>query len=143
MGGQVYLKVSPWKGILRFVKKGKLSPRYIGPYEILERIGTLAYRLDLPPKLSRIHNVFHICMLRKYVPHHFHVIRPEPIELQPDLTYAAEPIQILSKEVKQLRSKRVPLVKVLWPNQHREEATWKREDEMREKYPYLFDTEPY
>ena len=143
MGDQVYLKVSPWKGILRFGKKEKLSPRYIGPYEIIERVGTLAYKLDLPPELSRIHNVFHICMLRKYVPHHSHVIRPEPVEIQSDLTYAAEPVQILSREVKQLRSKRIPLVKVLWPNQHREEATWEREDEMKEKYPYLFDSETY
>ena len=143
VGDQVYLKVSPWKEILRFGKKGKLSPRYIGPYEIIERVGTLAYRLDLPPELSRIHNVFHICMLRKYVPHHSHVIRPEPVEIQPDLTYAAEPVQILSREVKQLRSKRIPLVKVLWPNQHREEVTWEREDEMKEKYPYLFNFETY
>ena len=103
----------------------------------------MAYGLDLPPELSRIHNVFHICMLRKYVPHHSHVIRPEPVEIQSDLTYAAEPVQILSREVKQLRSKRIPLVKVLWPNQHREEATWERKDEMREKYPYLFDSGTY
>ena len=126
---------------MRFGKKGKLSPRYIGLYEIIERIGTLAYRMDLPSELSRIHNVFHICMLRKYVPHHSHVIRPEPVEIQPDLTYAAEPVQILSREVKQLCNKRIPLVKVLWLNQHREEATWEREDEMKEKYPYLFDSE--
>ena len=139
----MYLKVSPWKGILRFGKKGKLSPRYIGPYEITERIGLLAYRLDLPLELSRIHNVFHISMLRKYVPHHSHVIRPEPVQLQTDLTYAAEPVQILSREVKQLRSKQIPLVKVQWQNQYREEATWEREDDMRERYPYLFDTEPY
>ena len=143
VGDLVYLKVSPWKGILRFGKKGKLSPRYIGPYEITERIGLLAYRLDLPPELSRIHNVFHISMLRKYVPHHSHVIRPEPVELQADLTYATEPVQILSREVKQLRSKQIPLVKVQWQNQYREEATWEREDDMRERYPYLFDTEPY
>ena len=82
-------------------------------------------------------------MLRKYVPHHSHVIRPEPVELQTDLTYAAEPVQILSREIKQLRSKQIPLIKVQWQNQHREEATWEREDDMREKYPYLFDTEPY
>ena len=81
VGDQVYLKVSPWKGILRFGKKEKLSPRYIGPYEIIKRIGTLAYRLDLPPELFRIYNVFHICMLRKYVPYHSYVIRPEPVEL--------------------------------------------------------------
>ena len=108
---------------MRFGKKGKLSPRYIGPYEILERIGELAYRLELPPELSRLHDVFHICMLRKYVPRFSHVIRYEEIEIQKDLTYSAEPVQILSREVKQLRSKMIPLVKVLWHNQHREEAT--------------------
>ena len=143
MGDQVYLKVSPWKGILRFGKKEKLSSRYIRPYEIIERIGTLAYRLDLPPELSQIHNVFHICMLKKYVPHHSHVIRPKPVELQTDLTYAAEPVQILSREVKKLHSKRIPLVKVQWQNHHRKEATWERKDEMMKKYPYLFDTESY
>ena len=100
VGDQVYIKVSPWKGILRFGNKEKLSLRYIEPYEILERIKILAYRLDLPPELSRIHNIFHICMLRKYAPHHSHVIRHEPIKLQTYLTYTAEPIQILSREIK-------------------------------------------
>ena len=111
------------KGVIRFGERGKLTPRYIGPFEILNRIGNVSYKLALPPNLCHVHPVFHISMLRKYVPHHSHVIRPEPVELQTDLTYAAEPVQILSREVKQLRSKRIPLVKVLWPNQHREEAT--------------------
>ena len=124
-------------------QKEKVKPQVYWPYKIIERIGTLAYRLDLPPELSWIHNVFHICMLRKYVPHHSHVIRPEPIELQTDLTYAVEPMQILSREVKKLHSKRIPLVKVQWQNHHKEEATWERKDEMMKKYPYLFDTEPY
>ena len=105
--------MSPWKGVVRFGKKGKLSSRYIGPYEILERIRELAYRLELPPELSQLHDVFHICMLRKYVPRSSHVIRHEEIEIQKDLSYSAEPVQILSREVKQLRSKMILLVKVL------------------------------
>ena len=101
---------------MRFGKKGKLSPKYIGPFEILERIGELAYRLELPPKLSQLPDVFHICMLRKYVPKSSHVIRHEEVEIQKDLTYSAEPVQILSREVKQLCSKMIPLIKVLWHN---------------------------
>ena len=97
------MKVSPWKGVLRFGKKRKLSLRYIGPYEILERIGTLTYRLDLPPELSWIHNVSHIIMLRTYVPYQSHILRPKPVELQTYLTYAVEPIQILSREIKQIQ----------------------------------------
>ena len=123
---------------MRFGKKEKLSPKYNGPYEILERIEELAYRLKLPSKLSQLHDVFHICMLKRYVPKSSYVIRHEEIEIQKDLTYSAEPVQILSREVKQLHSKMIPLVKVLWHNQHREEATWEREDEMRMRYPYLF-----
>ena len=123
---------------MRFGKKEKLSSRYIGPYEILERIKELAYRLDLSPELSQLHDVFHICMLTKYVPSSSHMIQLEQVEIQKDLTYSVEPVQILSREVKQLHSKTIPLVKVLWHNQHREEATWERKDEMKMRYPYLF-----
>ena len=138
MGDYVFIKVSPWKGIMRFGKKGKLSPRYVGPYEVLERVGELAYRLALPPELSQMHDVFHICMLRKHVPKTSHVVQPTPVELQQDLTYAVEPVQILSREVKQLRSKTIPLVKVQWQNHHKIETTWEREEEIRERYPHLF-----
>ena len=123
---------------MRFGKKEKLSPRYIGPYDILERIGELAYRLELPSKLSQLHDVFDIYMFRKYVLKSSHVIKHEQVEIQKYLTYSTEPIHILSREVKQLHSKMIPLVKVLWHNQYREEATWEREDEMRIRYPYLF-----
>lgn len=109
---KVFLKVSPWKGIMRFGKKGKLSPRYIGPYEVIDKVEMLAYRLALPPELAQIHNVFHVSVLRKYVPDSSHILQTEPVELQKDLTYVVEPVQILNKEVKQLRSKEIPLVKV-------------------------------
>ena len=85
-------------------KKKKLSLRYIGPYAILERVGELAYRLDLPSELSQIHNVFHICMLRKYVPDSSHVIRLEQVEIQKDLTYVTVSVQILRYSVEKLNS---------------------------------------
>ncbi|KAA3466136.1 DNA/RNA polymerase superfamily protein [Gossypium australe] len=100
IGDQVFLKVSPWKKILRFGRKGKLSPRFIGPYEIIERIGPVAYRLALPSKLEKIHNVFHVSMLRQYRSDPSHVISPSEIEIQPDMTYHEEPTNILAREVK-------------------------------------------
>ena len=87
----MFLKLSLWKGILRFGKKGKLSPRYIGPYEILEKVGPVAYRLALPVEMSRIHNVFHVSVLRKYVPDATHVLSTQPVELNEDLSYEERP----------------------------------------------------
>ncbi|KAJ9185061.1 hypothetical protein P3X46_004733, partial [Hevea brasiliensis] len=100
VGEKVFLKVSPWKRIMRFGRKGKLSPRFIGPYEVLERVGPLAYRLALPPELEKIHNVFHVSMLRRYRSDPSHVLPVEEIEVNPDLTYEEEPIKILAYEVK-------------------------------------------
>ncbi|KAL5553746.1 hypothetical protein UlMin_041147 [Ulmus minor] len=113
---------------------GKLSPRYIGPFEILERIGKVAYKLALPSELASVHNVFHVSMLRKYVSDPSHVLESEPIEVREDLTYQEQPVQILDRKDKALRNKVIPLVKVLWRNHKAEEATWEREDEMRAKY---------
>ncbi|CAN6678896.1 unnamed protein product [Malus baccata var. baccata] len=133
-----WAELSPWKGVVRFGKRGKLSPRYIGPYQITERIGAVAYRLELPPELSQIHNVFHISMLRKYVSDPSHVIQLEPLEVSPDVSYVEEPVAILDQQNKVLRNKVIPLVKVLWRNHATEEATWETEDLMRSQYPYLF-----
>ncbi|KAK6149325.1 hypothetical protein DH2020_016850 [Rehmannia glutinosa] len=135
IGDRVFLKVTPMKGVMRFGKKGKLSPRYIGPFHITERIGDVAYRLDLPASMSQIHDVFHVSMLRKYVANPSHILTNEPIELKTNLSYEEMPVGILLREVKKLRNKEIPLVKVLWRNQSVEEATWEREDEMRAKYP--------
>ena len=134
----VFLKLSPWKGVVRFGKKGKLSPRYIGPYRITERVGAVAYRLELPSELSRVHNVFHVSMLRHYVSDPSHVIPHQPLEINSDLTYDEEPVTILDWKDKELRNKTVRLVKVLWRNHSAEEATWESEDRMRELYPRLF-----
>ena len=133
------MKVSPCKGIFRFSKKGKLSPRYIGPFEILDRVGVAAYRLKLPTNLSRLHNVFHVSMLRKYISDPSHVLSVEPVDLREDLSYSEEPIQILDRKDQVLRTKVIPLVKVLWRSHSIKEATWETEESMRRDYPHLFD----
>ncbi|KAJ4701059.1 Retrotransposon protein, putative, Ty3-gypsy subclass [Melia azedarach] len=140
VGDYVFLRVSPWKGILRFGKRGKLSPRYMGPFEIIERIGEVAYRLALPPELSRIHDVFHVSMLRKYISDPSHILDSQPAQLEENLTYEEEAVQILDSREQQLRNKTIPLVKVLWRNHNVEEATWEREDQMRARYPNLFES---
>ena len=92
MGDRVFLKISPWKGVLRFRKRGMLSSRFIGPYEILRKVGPLSYRLKLPLKLSRIHDTFHVSMLRKYIPDPSHVLREQPVQLKENLTYEEIPV---------------------------------------------------
>ncbi|KAL9267539.1 Transposon Ty3-G Gag-Pol polyprotein-like protein [Drosera capensis] len=138
VGDHVFLKFSPTKGVMRFGKKGKLSPRYIGPFEILERIGEVAYRLALPVGLAGIHNVFHISMLRKYEPDSKHVIQHEQVGLNEDLFYEERPEEIVDHMVKILKEIEVPLVKVRWSNHTTREATWELEEDMRKRYPALF-----
>nr|XP_017224824.1 PREDICTED: uncharacterized protein LOC108201049 [Daucus carota subsp. sativus] len=138
-GEPVLLKISPWKGLSRFGKKGKLSPRYVGPFEILRRVGKVAYELALPPHMEHIHNVFHVSMLKKYHPDSRHVIEYEPVELQADLSYVESPIEILDRKEKVLRNKVVKIVRVLWRNPKVEESTWELESDMCEKYPHLFE----
>ncbi|KAK8614868.1 hypothetical protein V6N13_068657 [Hibiscus sabdariffa] len=138
VGDKVFLKVSPWKKVMRFGRKGKLSPRYIGPYEIVGRVGPVAYRLLLPPELEMIHDVFHVSMLRKYRTDPSHVVPVEEIELNPYLSYDEEPIEILASDSKVLRGRTIELVKVKWRHRGVEEATWERNDDMKEQYPYLF-----
>ena len=102
---KVFLKVSPWKKFMRFGKKGKLSPRFIGSYEVIKKVGPVAYRLALPPELEKIHNLFHVSMLRRYRSDPSHVVSSEVIELRLDLAYEEEPVEILAREVKQLWNK--------------------------------------
>ena len=138
VGDLVFLKVSPRKGLMRFGKKGKLSPRYIGPFEILRRIGKLAYELVLPPNLQQVHNVFHVSMLRKYNPDARHIVEYEHVDIQPDLTYVEQPVRIIDQKEQVLRNKVIKLVRVLWQNHNVEESTWELESAMLEKYPQLF-----
>ena len=123
VGDKVFLKVSSWRKILRFGKKGKLSPRFIGPYEVLERISHVAYRLALPPELAKLHNLFHVSMLHRYRSDESYILLVQDVQVQADLSYDGEPKAILAREVKQLQNKQVPLVKVLWQHHGKEEAT--------------------
>ncbi|KAA0056289.1 pol protein [Cucumis melo var. makuwa] len=113
VGDKVFLKVAPMKGVLRFEKKGRLSPYFVQQFEILERIGLVAYRLALPPSLFVVHDVFHVLMLRKYVINPSHVVDYEPLEINENLSYAEQPVEILVREIKMLRNRGIPLVKVL------------------------------
>ncbi|KAK6123003.1 hypothetical protein DH2020_043250 [Rehmannia glutinosa] len=130
-------KVSPMKGIMRFGKKGRLSPRYVGPYMIVERMGKVAYKLELPQEMTTIHNVFHVSMLKKYVLDPSHVLTPQLVQIEESFSYEEKPTTILDRGVKKLRNKEIPLVKVLWSNHKVEEATWEREEDIRAKYPHL------
>ncbi|KAL4020587.1 hypothetical protein IC575_019368 [Cucumis melo] len=138
VGDMVFLKVASMKGVLRFEKKGKLSLCFVGLFEILERIGPVAYRLALPPSLSPVHDVFHVSMLRKYVPDPTHVVDFEPLQISENLSYEEQPVEIMAREVKKLRSREISLVKVFWRNHGVEEVTWEREEDMRAQYPELF-----
>eukprot|EP00257_Ricinus_communis_P013549 XP_015571010.1 uncharacterized protein LOC107260805 [Ricinus communis] len=138
VGEKVFLRVSPWKGIIQFGKQGKLSLRYIGPYEILERVGPLAYRLALPQELSQIHDVFHVSMLRRYRSYPSHIVQESEIQLTEDLSYKEEPVGILDRQVKKLLNKEIPIVKVKWSRHSPKEATWEVEKDMRVQYLYLF-----
>ena len=140
VGDKVFLNVSPWRKVLGFGKKGKLSPRFIGPYEVLERIGPVAYLLALPPELAKLHDVFHMSMLRKYCFDELHILPVQEIQVQEDLSYDEKLKAILARDVKQLRNKQVSLVKVLWQHHGREEATWEPEATMRAQYPQLFES---
>ncbi|XP_073037568.1 uncharacterized protein [Primulina eburnea] len=122
-GDRVFLKVSHFRGTMRFGMKEKLAPRYVGPYEILQRIGTLAYQLALPPSLSSIHDVFHVSMLQKYEPDPSHVLDIFEVQLDPDMSYVESPVRILNRSEQKLRSKLIPMVKVQWEHRGVEEAT--------------------
>ena len=134
----VFLKVMPKRGVVKFGKRGKLSPRFIGPFEILGRICVVAYRLTLSPNMSDVHEVFHVSMLRKYTPDPAHVVDWGQIEVDTDRTFEEGPVCIVDSRDQVLRRKTVRLVRVLWRHYGVEESTWEREDTMRATYPFLF-----
>ncbi|XP_047260397.1 uncharacterized protein LOC124893436 [Capsicum annuum] len=139
IGDWVFLKVSPMKGVTRFGKKGKLSPRYIGPYKITKRVRQVAYELELPQELSMVHPVFHVSMLRKCIGDSSRITPIEDVQVTEDLTYEEVPVAILDRQVKKLRNKEMASVKVLWRNNQVEEITWEPEEVMTSKYPHLFE----
>ncbi|GJV62680.1 putative reverse transcriptase domain-containing protein, partial [Tanacetum coccineum] len=135
---KVMLKVSPWKGVVRFGKRGKLNPRYVGPFKVLEKVGEVAYKLELPEELSRVHNTFHVSNLKKCHADEPLAVPLDGLHLDDKLHFVEEPLEIVGREVKRLKRSRIPLVKVRWNSKRGPEFTWEREDQFKKKYPHLF-----
>ncbi|GKA97560.1 putative reverse transcriptase domain-containing protein [Tanacetum coccineum] len=138
VGDKVMLKVSPWKGVVRFGKRGKLNPRYVGPFKVLEKVGEVAYKLELPEELSRVHNTFHVSNLKKCHADEPLAVPLDGLHLDDKLHFVEEPLEIVGREVKRLKRSRIPLVKVRWNSKRGPEFTWEREDQFKKKYPHLF-----
>ncbi|GJR44966.1 putative reverse transcriptase domain-containing protein [Tanacetum coccineum] len=138
VGDKVMLKVSPWKGVVRFGKRGKLNPRYVGPFKVLEKVGEVAYKLELPEELSRVHNTFHVSNLKKCYADEPLAVPLDGLHFDDKLQFVEEPVEIVDREVKRLKQSRIPLVKVRWNSKRGPEFTWEREDQFRKKYPHLF-----
>ena len=138
VGDLVFLKVMPKRGAVRFGKRGKISSRFIGPFEILKRVGIVAYLLALPPNMSSVHKVFHVSMLRRYTPDPAHIVDWGEIEVDRDGTSEEGPVCVMDSRDQVLRRKTVRLVRVLWQHHGVEESTWEHEDTMRATYPFLF-----
>ncbi|GJT91062.1 putative reverse transcriptase domain-containing protein [Tanacetum coccineum] len=138
VGDKVMLKVSPWKGVIRFGKRGKLIPRYVGPFKGLEKVGEVAYKLELPEELSRVHNTFHVSKLKKCYADEPLAVPLDGLHFDDKLQFVKEPIEIMDREVKRLKQSCISLVKVQWNSKRGPEFTWEREDQFRKKYPHLF-----
>ncbi|GJX87865.1 ribonuclease H-like domain-containing protein [Tanacetum coccineum] len=138
VGDRVLIKVTPWKGVIHFGKKGKLAPRYVGPFEILERIGLVAYRLRLPEELNSVHDIFHVSNLKKCLADASLYVPLDEINVDKTLCFVEEPIEIMDGEIKKLKRRKIVLVKVRWNSKHGPEFTWEHKDHMRIKYPQLF-----
>ncbi|GJY57734.1 hypothetical protein Tco_0457626 [Tanacetum coccineum] len=135
-GVYVLLKVSPWKGVERFGKKGKLTPRFVGPFEIVEKVGPVAYRLDLPEELDSVHDTFHVSNLKKCLADPTLQVPLDEIQVDAKLNFVEEPVEILEREFKKLKRSRIVIVKVRW--KRGPEFMWERENQMKLKYPHLF-----
>ncbi|GKB22093.1 putative reverse transcriptase domain-containing protein [Tanacetum coccineum] len=135
---KVMLKVSPWKGVVHFGKRRKLNPRYVGPFKVLEKIGTVAYKLELPQELSRVHNTFHVSNLKKCYSDKPLAVPLEGLHVDDKLRFMEEPVEIMDREVKRLKQSCIPIVKVRWNSRRGPEFTWERENQFQKKYPHLF-----
>ncbi|GJW21456.1 putative reverse transcriptase domain-containing protein [Tanacetum coccineum] len=138
VGDHMLLKVSPWKGVIHLGKRGKLAPRYVGPFEILERIGPVAYRLRLPEELSSVHDTFHVSNLKKCLADANLQVPLNEIKIDKTLRFVEEPIEIMDREIRSLKRSKISLVKVRWNSKCGPEFTWECEDHMKSKYPQLF-----
>ncbi|GJR24365.1 hypothetical protein Tco_0972892 [Tanacetum coccineum] len=138
VGDRVMLKVSPCKWVVRFGKRGKLNPRYVGPFKVLEKVGSVAYKLELPQELSRVHNKFHVSNLKKCYSDEPLAVPLEGLHVDDKLCFVEEPVEIMDREVKQLKQSRIPIFKVRWNSRRGLEFTWEREDQFQNKYPHPF-----
>nr|GFB81337.1 putative reverse transcriptase domain-containing protein [Tanacetum cinerariifolium] len=135
---KVMLKVSPWKGVVRFGKRGKLNPRYVGPFKVLKRVRDVAYKLDLLEELSRVHNTFYVSNLKKCHADEPLAVPLDGLHFDDKLHFVEKPVEIMDREVKRLKQSRILLVKVRWNSKRGPEFTWEHEDQFRKKYPHLF-----
>ncbi|GJS37816.1 hypothetical protein Tco_0536198 [Tanacetum coccineum] len=135
VGDRVLLKVTPWKGVVYFGKKGKLAPRYVGPFEILERIGLVSYRLRLPEELNSVHDTFHVLNIKKCLANASLHVPLDEIKVDKTLHFVEEPIEIMDREIRKLKHREIAFVKVRWNSKHGPEFIWEHEDQMRIKYP--------
>nr|GFA45855.1 putative reverse transcriptase domain-containing protein [Tanacetum cinerariifolium] len=138
VGDEVMLKVSPWKGVVRFGKRGKLNSRYVGPFKVLAKVGKVAYKLELPQELSRVHHTFHVSNLKKCYSDESLVMPLEGVHIDDTLQFVEEPVEIMKREIKRLKRSQIPPVKVRWNSRRGPEFTWEREDSFKKKYPHLF-----
>ncbi|GJZ18489.1 putative reverse transcriptase domain-containing protein [Tanacetum coccineum] len=138
VGDYVMLKVSPWKGVVRFGKKGKLATRFVGPFEIIKKVGPVAYRLDLPEEMNGVHDTFYVSNLKKCLADPILQVPLDEIRVDAKLNFVEEPVEILEREFKKLKRSRISIVKVRWNSKRGLEFTWEREDQMKLKYPHFF-----
>ncbi|GKB06631.1 hypothetical protein Tco_0834864 [Tanacetum coccineum] len=130
-------EVSPWKGVVHFGKKGKLAPRFVGPFEIIEKVCPVAYQLDLPKELNGVHDTFHVSNLKKCLADPTLKVPLDEIQVDAKLYFVEEPVEILEREFKKLKRSRIAIVKVRWNSKRGPEFTWECEDQMKLKYPHL------
>ncbi|GJZ55846.1 hypothetical protein Tco_0611039 [Tanacetum coccineum] len=135
---KVMLKVSPWKEVVRFGKRGKLNPRYVGPFKVIEKVGEVAYKLKLPEELRKVQNIFHVSNLKKCYADEPLAVPLDGRHFDDKLQFIDEPVEIMDCKVKRLKRSRIPLVKVRWNSKRGPEFTWEREDQFKKKYPHLF-----